>query len=151
MSDLIEREQLRRALYEEAMVKDSEDQRWDGGCWIRYRMAERLIEEAPSAQPKLAINLPPNCHQIATDCISRQAAIDELIAMREHIDARMSVIGCTAYDMAIEALREPEIIRCKDCKHWDGKKNGGFCEVWDKYISNDAFFCGSAERREEDD
>ena len=43
-----------------------------------------------------------------SDLIDRQAAIDELIAMREHIDARMSVIGCTAYDMAIEALREPE-------------------------------------------
>lgn len=40
--------------------------------------------------------------------LSRQAAADELIAMREHIDARMSVIGCTAYEMAIEALREPE-------------------------------------------
>ena len=43
-----------------------------------------------------------------SDTIDRQAAIDELIAMREHIESRMSVIGCTAYDMAIEALREPE-------------------------------------------
>lgn len=43
-----------------------------------------------------------------TDLISRQEAIDELIAMREHIESRMSVIGCTAYEMAIEALREPE-------------------------------------------
>lgn len=40
--------------------------------------------------------------------LSRQAAIDELIAMREHISAGMSVIGGTAYEMAIEALREPE-------------------------------------------
>ena len=43
-----------------------------------------------------------------TALISRQEAIDELIAMREYIDSRMSVIGCTAYEMAIEALREPE-------------------------------------------
>lgn len=43
-----------------------------------------------------------------TALISRQEAIDELIAMREHIESRMSVIGCTAYEMAIEALREPE-------------------------------------------
>ncbi len=43
-----------------------------------------------------------------SDSISRQSAIDELIAMREHIDAEMSVIGCKAYEMAIEALREPE-------------------------------------------
>ena len=43
-----------------------------------------------------------------TALISRQEAIDELIAMREHIESRMSVIGCMAYEMAIEALREPE-------------------------------------------
>jgi len=43
-----------------------------------------------------------------TALISRQEAIDELIAMREHIDSEMSIIGCAAYEMAIEALREPE-------------------------------------------
>ena len=102
MSDLIEREQLRRALYEEAMVKDSEDQRWDGGCWIRYRMAERLIEEAPSAQP--------------------------------------------------------ELIRCKDCKHYVihtlfGRRQGWcerLCDEFDKSLARgkeEDDFCSRAERR----
>ena len=26
----------------------------------------------------------------------------------------------TALDMAIEALKEPEIVHCKDCKYWTG-------------------------------
>lgn len=39
---------------------------------------------------------------------------------------------------------QPEIIRCKDCKHW-GKR--GLCEKWDQYISNEDFYCGCAERR----
>lgn len=70
--------------------------------------------------------------------ISRQMAIDELIAMREHIDARMSIIGSTAYDMAIEALREPErktgvwiqgykeesVYKCSEC-------NSKFTTPWD--------------------
>ena len=92
MDDLIYREQLRRALYEEAMVKDSEDQRWDGGCWIRYRMAERLIEEAPTAQP--------------------------------------------------------EIIRCKDCKHRDAETM--FCKGrgWPMQLVPDDGFCDKGERSE---
>ncbi len=65
----------------------------------------------------------------ACDCISRQAAIDELIAMREHIDARMSVIGGTAYEMAIEALRERE--RKKGKWQWCG--NHHLCSECDEW------------------
>ena len=41
---------------------------------------------------------------------------------------------------------QPEIIRCKDCKHW---RPGELCGIWDYYISNSDFYCGCAERREE--
>lgn len=68
------------------------------------RTKER-IKRLPSAQPEHTGNA-QETH--ACDCISRQAAIDELIAMREHIESRMSIVGSTAYEMAIEALREPE-------------------------------------------
>lgn len=44
---------------------------------------------------------------------------------------------------------EPRIIRCKDCKHWTDK-NGGLCDIWDHYISNEEFFCGCGERRKID-
>ena len=50
MNDLISRDALRQAMYHEAFEKDSDEQRWDGGCWIRYKMFERVIESMPSAQ-----------------------------------------------------------------------------------------------------
>lgn len=38
MSDLICREALGQAMYHEAFETDSDEQRWDSGCWIRYKM-----------------------------------------------------------------------------------------------------------------
>lgn len=52
MDDLISRQALRSDMYHEAMEKDSDEQRWDGGCWIRYKMFERVIDRQPSAQPE---------------------------------------------------------------------------------------------------
>lgn len=52
MDDLISRQALRSDMYHEAMEKDSEEQRWDGGCWIRYKMFERVVDRQPSAQPE---------------------------------------------------------------------------------------------------
>lgn len=51
--DLISRQALRSDMYHEAMEKDSEEQRWDGGCWIRYKMFERVIDRQPSAQSEI--------------------------------------------------------------------------------------------------
>ena len=36
-------------MYHEAFEKDSDDQRWDSGCWIRYKMFERVMRETPAA------------------------------------------------------------------------------------------------------
>ena len=52
MSDLISRQALRSAMYHEVFDKDTDDQRWDSGCWIRYRMFERIIDSIPSATPE---------------------------------------------------------------------------------------------------
>ena len=51
MADLIDRQELRKAMYHEAFETDSDEQRWDGGCWIRYKMFERVLDSLPSAQP----------------------------------------------------------------------------------------------------
>ena len=51
------------------------------------------------------------------DLISRQEAIDVL--KRNYPSSCFEEL-CKAVDIAIKALSEqPEIIRCKDCKHWD--------------------------------
>ena len=49
---LIDADALRRAMYHEAMEKDSDEQKWDSGCWIRYKMFERIIEAQPTIEPE---------------------------------------------------------------------------------------------------
>lgn len=52
VDDLISRQVLRDAMYHEAFEVDSDLQKWDGGCWIRYKMFENVIDDVPSAQKK---------------------------------------------------------------------------------------------------
>jgi len=42
---LINADELRHRMYEEVFEKDSEDQKWDSGCWIRYRLFEKILKE----------------------------------------------------------------------------------------------------------
>lgn len=49
----IDSQELRNAMYHEAFETDSDEQRWDGGCWIRYKMFERILDSLPSAQPDI--------------------------------------------------------------------------------------------------
>ena len=43
---IIDGDALRKKMYHEAFETDSKMQRWDSGCWIRYKMFENNIEEA---------------------------------------------------------------------------------------------------------
>ena len=45
---LIDVDALRDKMYHEAFETDTPDQKWDSGCWIRYKMFERNIENAPT-------------------------------------------------------------------------------------------------------
>lgn len=55
-----------------------------------------------------------------------------------------------AIAIAIEALEEPQIIRCKECKHYDPiyAHNEGVCEHWGAKTKED-IYCGYAERKED--
>lgn len=54
MDDVISRNRLREAMYHEAFEVDSDMQKWDGGCWIRYRLFENVLNELPSVQERMA-------------------------------------------------------------------------------------------------
>lgn len=47
MRELVDVGVLRRAMYEEAFEKDSDMQKWDSGCWIRYKLFENVLERIP--------------------------------------------------------------------------------------------------------
>lgn len=52
---LIDADALREAMYHEAFEKDSDMQKWESGCWIRYKMFEKCIEAAPTIEDKKVI------------------------------------------------------------------------------------------------
>ena len=70
--------------------------------------------------------LSTNLASLGTDCISRQQAIDALVkALNPHL------VTFVRAKNAIEQLPpiQPEIVRCKDCKHWI-PYDWMFSEVW---------------------
>lgn len=42
---LIDADKLNRTMYHKAFETDSDMQKWDSGCWIRYKMFENSMEE----------------------------------------------------------------------------------------------------------
>ena len=51
---LIDADALRKKMYHEAFETDSDMQKWESGCWIRYKMFENAVESEPTvdAVPK---------------------------------------------------------------------------------------------------
>lgn len=79
-------------------------------------------------------------------------------AKREIMFAKRNVVADSwidqAYDVAIKALSEPEIIRCRECRHYTFADNRAFgfpakrCEWTGFEDVDDDDFCSRAERRE---
>lgn len=70
------------------------------------------------------------------DLIERQDAIDAIV--------KQSVVDKTVAKRVLAQLpsAEPEIIRCKDCKYYDGRPCGNV-----DYYNTESDFCSRAERR----
>lgn len=49
MARYIDAEKLEKEMYHEAFETDSDMQKWDRGCWIRYKMFENCIAQQPTA------------------------------------------------------------------------------------------------------
>lgn len=47
---LIDADKLRETMYHEAFETDTDMQKWESGCWIRYKMFENAIENAPTIE-----------------------------------------------------------------------------------------------------
>ena len=109
-----------------------------------------------------------------SDTIYRQDAIDKMQMFIDSLDKEATAYKSlmVAFNRCIIELKrmpsaQPEIIRCKDCKHWRQQTNYqgsplsfGFCESDDMWRSlygetyevahidtDDDFYCGYAERR----
>lgn len=51
MARLIDADALRARMYHEAFETDTDMQKWDSGCWIRYKLFENCIDSAPTLSP----------------------------------------------------------------------------------------------------
>ena len=49
MSRYIDADALSGAMYHEAFETDTELQRWDSGCWIRYKLFQDILKQQPTA------------------------------------------------------------------------------------------------------
>ena len=49
MAEYIDRNAFGNRMYHEAFEKDSDMQKWDSGCWIRYKLFEKVLRDTPSA------------------------------------------------------------------------------------------------------
>ena len=49
MPRYIDADLLKEQMYHEAFEKTTDFQRWDSGCWIRYKMFENVIASIPTA------------------------------------------------------------------------------------------------------
>ena len=47
---ILDADELRKQMYHEAFETDTDMQKWDSGCWIRYKMFENVIENAPTIE-----------------------------------------------------------------------------------------------------
>ena len=100
-----------------------------------------IIVDTKAEELDLSTNLQQTCNQLATDCISRQQAI-EAFEPTHHIDWYTPTIIET-----LEALPsvQQEIIRCKDRK-WFGEAGCAIRIVDDSDKPNEEDFCSFAER-----
>ena len=51
MPRYIDADMLRQRMYHEAFETDTDMQKWDSGCWIRYKLFENCIDDMPTISP----------------------------------------------------------------------------------------------------
>ena len=48
MSRYVDVDALRERMYHEAFETDTDMQKWDSGCWIRYKLFENCLKSMPT-------------------------------------------------------------------------------------------------------
>lgn len=92
--------------------------------------------------------------------MTRETQIDCLCRLKAHLNNGVIISPWNkefteALDMAIEALKQPEIVTCKTCIHWIrgytkppiGKIEMHYCPMVD-YSTEENYFCPDGERGE---
>ena len=116
-------------------------------AWYKAEDVYRALEGVPSAEVRTQMS--------SADCISRQAAID---AVSRGCQEFRGIFARCEKNLNELPSAQPEIIRCKDCKHYVihtlfGHRQGWcerLCDEYDKSLAKgteEDDFCSRAERR----
>lgn len=75
MPRLIDADALRDRMYHDAFETDSDMQKWDSGCWIRYKMFENALEEAPTVDAVKVVRC-KDCKHFSFWCELHETRVD---------------------------------------------------------------------------
>ena len=123
-------------------------------------LMEAVIQTYEKHKPTLSTNLA----EVGTDAVSRKA-VKELaysqirsmycgVALKEQRETMLRIADNVIGLLAPVASKQPEIVRCKDCKHYGRADKRRFFRGYDcldgriASIVPDKDFCSRAERRE---
>ena len=102
---LIDADTLQAKMYHEAFETDTKMQRWDSGCWIRYKLFENILDNLPSAERKgkwiLIKGSNGKDYHKCSECLHTQ----EITGVKNY---------CAAAELAIDALKAQRWIPCSE-------------------------------------
>ena len=136
--------------------KDKQSGKYIPDCYI-IRTGEYFWGGAKTANELINLDIEPvdfaELLPTVTDTISRQAAIDT-IKERYYKYGRFAKIEELVWNIEKLPSAQPEIVRCKDCKHhWTHKCMDSMpierCDLEQTFYDAEHDFCSLAERRED--
>lgn len=133
---LIDADAFGNRLYHEVFEKDSEDQRWDSGCWMRYRLFEKVLREQPTVEQPEQQWIPcserlPKINQIVLLSTNSNNVYvgyrnkPELLWQVEEDGRKQWVYDPESYDVDIDVLPKTEDIDF----YCEGVNDGGFLSI----------------------
>ena len=84
---LIDADALGNRMYHESFEKDSDLQRWDGGCWIRYKLFEQVLREMPTIDQQPTHETPSNTLDALESMQTTQLTDEDKETIRIHLNA----------------------------------------------------------------
>ena len=83
--------------------------------------------------------------------MTRKEAIETIEMAISQIEWDYPIDYVAAFDKAVEILNQPEIVRCKDCKHCEyPKSEREWCKKGHLHGNAETWFCADGERRDGD-
>ena len=109
MARCIDAEKFKKEMYHEAFETDSDMQKWDSGCWIRYKMFENCIAQQPTADVAEVVRRPVRDYEgyYEVDQFGRVWSIDRVVTVKD---------GNRTYDKTLKGKQMKQSLHTKGYK-----------------------------------